>query len=319
MYKMCKKMFNRCFLFTLTIFAFSTLQAQKAISLEEIWKKNTFSARSVPGFSFQNDGRHYTRLDANKIVQYDLTTGSSTASLFDPATLNPNLGIDAYQFSADESKLILATAVEPIYRHSSRASFYVYDRNLKQLSPLFAEGKTMCSLCSRLRRGILYRVAGELGCNKIALGHHRDDILQTFFLNMFYGGKLKAMPPKLVSDGGDHMVIRPLAYVAEKDLERWAKVRQFPIIPCTLCGSQDGLQRQVVGEMLREWEKKHPGRIENMFAAMQNVVPSHLMDHTKFDFKNLKSTGVSSEDGDKAFDHEEFPMATLPGMQVVSL
>jgi len=182
-----------------------------------------------------------------------------------------------------------------------------------------AEGKTMCSLCSRLRRGILYRVAGELGCNKIALGHHRDDILQTFFLNMFYGGKLKAMPPKLVSDGGDHMVIRPLAYVAEKDLERWAKVRQFPIIPCTLCGSQDGLQRQVVGEMLREWEKKHPGRIENMFAAMQNVVPSHLMDHTKFDFKSLVTTGVASEDGDKAFDHEEFPMASLPGMQVVSL
>ena len=182
-----------------------------------------------------------------------------------------------------------------------------------------AEGKTMCSLCSRLRRGILYRVAGELGCNKIALGHHRDDILQTFFLNMFFGGKLKAMPPKLASDGGDHMVIRPLAYVAEKDLERWSKVRQFPIIPCTLCGSQDGLQRQVVGEMLREWEKKHPGRIENMFAALQNVVPSHLMDHTKFDFKNLKRTGVASEDGDKAFDHEEFPMASLPGMQVVSL
>jgi tRNA 2-thiocytidine biosynthesis protein TtcA len=182
-----------------------------------------------------------------------------------------------------------------------------------------AEGKTMCSLCSRLRRGILYRVAGELGCNKIALGHHRDDILQTFFLNMFFGGKLKAMPPKLVSDGGDHMVIRPLAYVAEKDLERWSKVRQFPIIPCTLCGSQDGLQRQVVGEMLREWEKKFPGRIENMFAAMQNVVPSHLMDHTKFDFKNLVTTGVASDEGDKAFDHEEFPMPTLPGLQVVTL
>jgi tRNA 2-thiocytidine biosynthesis protein TtcA len=115
------------------------------------------------------------------------------------------------------------------------------------------------------------------------------------------------------------MVIRPLAYVAEKDLERWSKVRQFPIIPCTLCGSQDGLQRQVVGEMLREWEKKHPGRIENMFAALQNVVPSHLMDHTKFDFKSLVTTGVASEDGDKAFDHEEFPMASLPGMQVVSL
>ena len=181
------------------------------------------------------------------------------------------------------------------------------------------EGKTMCSLCSRLRRGILYRVADELGCNKIALGHHRDDILQTFFLNMFFGGKLKSMPPKLVSDGGDHMVIRPLAYVAEKDLVRWAAYRQFPIIPCTLCGSQDGLQRQVVGEMLREWEKKFPGRIENMFAALQNVVPSHLLDHSKFDFKNLVATGEAFEDGDTAFDRKEFPAQALPGLQVVSL
>ena len=181
------------------------------------------------------------------------------------------------------------------------------------------EGKTMCSLCSRLRRGILYRVAGELDCNKIALGHHRDDILQTFFLNMFFGGKLKSMPPKLVSDGGDHMVIRPLAYVAEKDLVRWAAYRQFPIIPCTLCGSQDGLQRQVVGEMLREWEKKFPGRIENMFAALQNVVPSHLLDHSKFDFKNLVATGEAFEDGDTAFDREEFSAPSLPSLQVVSL
>ena len=181
------------------------------------------------------------------------------------------------------------------------------------------EGKTMCSLCSRLRRGILYRVADELKITKIALGHHRDDMLHTFFLNMFFGGKLKGMPPKLVTDKGDHIVIRPLANVAEKDLIRWAEHRQFPIIPCSLCGSQENLQRQVVGNMLRDWQKKHPGRIENMFAALQNVVPSHLMDHTKFDFKSLVTTGVASEDGDKAFDHEEFPMATLPGMQVVSL
>ena len=181
------------------------------------------------------------------------------------------------------------------------------------------EGKTMCSLCSRLRRGILYRVAGELGCNKIALGHHRDDILQTFFLNMFFGGKLKSMPPKLVSDNGEFVVIRPLAYVAEKDLVRWAQHRAFPIIPCTLCGSQDNLQRQLVGEMLRDWEKKHPGRIENMFAALQNVVPSHLLDHAQFDFKHLVPTGVASEDGDKAFDHEEFAPANLPQVQVVTL
>jgi len=183
-----------------------------------------------------------------------------------------------------------------------------------------APGKTMCSLCSRLRRGILYRVADELGATRIALGHHRDDMLQTFFLNMFFGGKLKGMPPKLVSDDGRHMVIRPLAYVAEKDLIRWAEHRQFPIIPCTLCGSQENLQRKQVGAMLREWEKKHPGRLETMFSALQNVVPSHLADGTLHDFRNLTATGVASEDGDKAFDAEEFPPASaLPGLQVVRL
>ncbi|HSV51684.1 MAG TPA: tRNA 2-thiocytidine(32) synthetase TtcA, partial [Burkholderiaceae bacterium] len=181
------------------------------------------------------------------------------------------------------------------------------------------EGKTMCSLCSRLRRGILYRVADELGATKIALGHHRDDMLQTFFLNMFFGGKLKGMPPKLVSDDGKHIVIRPLANVAEKDLARWAAHRQFPIIPCTLCGSQENLQRKHVAAMLQEWEKKHPGRTETMFSALQNVVPSHLMDGTRHDFKGLKATGVASADGDKAFDHEEFAPAVLPGLQVVKI
>ena len=182
-----------------------------------------------------------------------------------------------------------------------------------------APGKTMCSLCSRLRRGILYRVADELGATKIALGHHRDDILQTFFLNMFFGGKLKSMPPKLVSDDGRHMVIRPLAFVAERDLERWAVHRAFPIIPCTLCGSQDGLQRQQVGAMLREWEKKHPGRLDNMFNALQHTVPSHLLDASLFDFQGLKATGVPHPDGDTAFDATPLPSVGLPGVQVVSL
>jgi tRNA 2-thiocytidine biosynthesis protein TtcA len=181
------------------------------------------------------------------------------------------------------------------------------------------EGKTMCSLCSRLRRGILYRVARELKCNKLALGHHRDDMLQTFFLNMFFGGKLKGMPPKLVSDNGEFMVIRPLAYVAESDLIRWADHRQFPIIPCTLCGSQENLQRLQVGNMLREWQKKHPGRIENMFAALQNVVPSHLMDPKLHGFKDLKITGIESDDGDKAFDEESFSEPSLPGIQVIAM
>jgi tRNA 2-thiocytidine biosynthesis protein TtcA len=169
------------------------------------------------------------------------------------------------------------------------------------------EGKTTCSLCSRLRRGILYSVARRLGCNKIALGHHRDDILQTLMLNMFFGGKLKGMPAKLASDNGEFIVIRPLAYVPEKDLVRWAAHRQFPIIPCNLCGSQDNLQRQMVGDMLRDWERKHPGRIENMFTALQNVVPSHLMDATLHDFRHLQATGVADAQGDKAFDEDAFP------------
>jgi tRNA 2-thiocytidine biosynthesis protein TtcA len=187
------------------------------------------------------------------------------------------------------------------------------------------EGKTMCSLCSRLRRGILYRVADEIKATKIALGHHRDDMLQTFFLNMFFGGKLKGMPPKLVSDDGGHVVIRPLANVAEKDLIRWAQHRAFPIIPCTLCGSQENLQRKQIGNMLRDWEKQYPGRIESMFTALQNVVPSHLMDTQRFDFKNVKATGVADAQGDKAFDPEPIAMpvtmsatSTLSGLQIVT-
>ena len=169
------------------------------------------------------------------------------------------------------------------------------------------EGKTMCSLCSRLRRGILYRVAKELGATKIALGHHRDDMLQTLFLNMFFGGKLKGMPAKLVSDNGEFMVIRPLAYVPEKDLIRWAEHRQFPIIPCTLCGSQENLQRKQIGNLLRDWDKQFPGRLENMLTALQNVVPSHLMDRKLFPFESIEATGVADEDGDKAFDDEPVP------------
>jgi len=209
--------------------------------------------------------------------------------------------------------------VLPQYLQQLGVPFHIENQDTYSIvKRLIPEGKTLCSLCSRLRRGILYRVADELGATKIALGHHRDDILQTFFLNMFFGGKLKGMPPKLVSDDGRHIVIRPMAQVAEKDLVRWAAHREFPIIPCTLCGSQTNLQRKQVSRMLHDWEKQHPGRIESMFTALQNVVPSHLMDGTHHDFKSLKMTGVASEDGDKAFDAEEFSAPpSPPALQVV--
>ncbi|QNP50017.1 tRNA 2-thiocytidine(32) synthetase TtcA [Diaphorobacter aerolatus] len=183
------------------------------------------------------------------------------------------------------------------------------------------EGKTTCGLCSRLRRAILYSVADKLGCTKVALGHHRDDIVQTLMLNMFYGGRMKGMPPKLVSDDGKHVVIRPMAYVPEKDTIRWAQYQQFPIIPCNLCGSQDGLQRVAVGEMLREWDKKFPGRIESMFRAMGNIVTTHMMDPELHDFKNARATGIADPDGDMAFDPEEMPVAPAfaGGVQVVQL
>ena len=164
------------------------------------------------------------------------------------------------------------------------------------------EGATMCSLCSRLRRGALYRVASEIRATKIALGHHRDDVLATFFLNLFFGGKLKTMPPKLVSDDGRHVVIRPLVYVRERDLARYANLQAFPIIPCNLCGSQQHLQRRQVAEMLRDWEKKHPGRIESIHNALATVVPSHLMDRALFDFAAVRATGRDEPDGDLGFD-----------------
>jgi len=169
------------------------------------------------------------------------------------------------------------------------------------------EGKTTCSLCSRLRRGILYRTAKELGATKIALGHHRDDMVETMFLNMFYGGKMKSMPPKLISDNGEHIVIRPLAYCREKDIEKYAVAREFPIIPCNLCGSQDGLQRQVVKEMLQDWDKRFPGRIETMFQAMQNIVPSHMIDKNLFDFAAVSKERDAEFSGDTAFDKESVP------------
>ncbi|WP_415151397.1 tRNA 2-thiocytidine(32) synthetase TtcA [Piscinibacter sp.] len=205
--------------------------------------------------------------------------------------------------------------VLPEYLRSRGVPFHIENQDTYSIvKRLIPEGQTMCSLCSRLRRGILYRVAGELGATKIALGHHRDDMLQTLFMNMFFGSRLKGMPPKLVSDDGRNIVIRPLAYVAETDLERWAEHRAFPIIPCSLCGNQENLQRVQMKKMLREWERQHPGRLDNIFTAMGNIVPSHMMDRKLYPFATLQTTGVVNPEGDRAFDEDEdcAPSAAQP-------
>ena len=192
---------------------------------------------------------------------------------------------DLVAVNLDQKQPGFPAHVLPEYLRSRGVEFRIAEQDtysvVKRVIP---EGQTMCSLCSRLRRGVLYRVAAELGATKIALGHHRDDILATFFLNLFHGGQLKAMPAKLRSDDGRHVVIRPLAYVAEADLVEFSKQRNFPIIPCTLCGSQENLQRKLIGQMLAEWERNHPGRIESMLRALGEVRPSHLLDRKLFDF-----------------------------------
>ena len=178
-------------------------------------------------------------------------------------------------------------------------------------------GKTTCSLCSRLRRGIIYRAATEIGASRIALGHHRDDMLETLFLNMFFGGKIKAMPPKLVSDDGKHVVIRPLAYCTEADITRFACTMAFPIIPCNLCGSQENAQRKLIKGMLQNWARDFPGRIESLATALKNVVPSHLADPRLFDFVSLTQQTVV-EEGDTAFDPLELPQPSARTVQFLS-
>ena len=179
----------------------------------------------------------------------------------------------------------------PAYLEEVGVDFHILERDTYSIvKEIIPEGKTTCGLCSRLRRGSLYGFAEEIGATKIALGHHRDDILETLFLNMFFGGKMKSMPPKLLSDDGKHIVIRPLAYCKEKDIETFSVMKEYPIIPCNLCGSQENLQRQVVKDMLQKWEQEFPGRTETMFTAIQNVVPSHLADKELFDFKGLKQS-----------------------------
>ena len=223
----------------------------------------------------------------------------------------PPINFEIIAVNLDQKQPNFPAEILPNYLKILDIPFHIEEQDTYSIvKRVIPEGKTTCGLCSRLRRGILYRVADELGATKIALGHHRDDILETLMLNMFYAGKLKGMPPKLRSDDGKHIVIRPLAYVPEKLLERYAGDMNFPIIPCDLCGSQPNLQRQVMKEMLRDWEKKHPGRVENLFRAMHHIVPSHLMDTEAFDFQNLEIstelTGIAARSaGDKAIDEAD--------------
>jgi len=215
------------------------------------------------------------------------------------------INFDIIAVNLDQKQPGFPAHILPEYLTARGVKFHIENQDTYSIvKRLIPEGKTTCSLCSRLRRGILYRVATELGATKIALGHHRDDILQTLFLNMFYGGKMKGMPAKLMSDDGKHIVIRPLAYVKEADLTRYAEEKQFPIIPCDLCGSQETLKRKEIRALLNDWEKKYPGRVESIFTSLSSVTPSHLMDRSQFGFTSLTPTGASDANGDIAFDEE---------------
>jgi tRNA 2-thiocytidine biosynthesis protein TtcA len=255
--------------------------------------------------------REFAMIEAGDRVMVCLSGGKDSYGLLDVLLRLKARGTGPFELIAvnlDQKQPGFPAEVLPRYLTQLGVPFHIETRDTYRIvKEKIPEGKTTCSLCSRLRRGILYRVARELGCNKIALGHHRDDILQTFFLNLFFGGKLKAMPPKLVTDSGEFIVIRPLCYVDERDLIRWAEYRAFPIIPCNLCGSQPNMQRRQVGDLIREWKKAHPGRVETMFTALQNIVPSHLLDGHLYDFKGLRATGVANPEGDVAFDEDHAP------------
>src|SRR5574339_167201 len=233
----------------------------------------------------------YAMIEAGDKVMVCLSGGKDSHGLLDILiglkTKSP-VPFDVIAVNLDQKQPGFPEHVLPEYLKSRGVDFHIVEQDtysvVKRVIP---EGQTMCSLCSRLRRGVLYRVASELGATKIALGHHRDDMVATLLMNMFFGARMKGMPPKLVSDDGRHVVIRPLAYVAESDLERWAAQRGFPIIPCNLCGSQVNLQRAQIKQMLREWERRYPGRIDNMAAAMGRITLSHLMDRNLYPFTTL--------------------------------
>jgi len=253
----------------------------------------------------------YAMIEPGDRVMVCLSGGKDSYAMLDILrTLRARapISFDIVAVNLDQKQPGFPEHVLPDYLRSIGVPFHIETQDTYSIvRRLIPEGKTTCSLCSRLRRGVLYRVAKELGATKIALGHHRDDILGTFFLNLFYGGRIKSMPPKLMSDDGQHIVIRPLTYIPEDDLARFALDKRFPIIPCNLCGSQENLKRKEVKKMIAEWEKRNPGRTENVFRALARVTPSHLLDREWFDFAGLRATGAPDPEGDTAFDDLPLP------------
>ena len=278
----------------------SGVQRKQSVDLNKLDKRlHRLVGRAIADFNM---------IEAGDKVMVCVSGGKDSHALLD-ILLNMRkrapVPFDIVAVNLDQKQPGFPEHVLPEYLAQRGVPFHIEERDTYSIvKRLIPEGKTMCSLCSRLRRGILYRVAGELGATKIALGHHRDDMLQTLFMNMFFGARMKGMPAKLVSDDGKNIVIRPLAYVAESDLERWAAYRHFPIIPCLLCGSQENLQRVQIKRMLQQWERDFPGRVDNLFAAMGNITPSHLMDRNLYPFAALKTSGVAEPGGDRAFDDD---------------
>ncbi|NIR32172.1 MAG: tRNA 2-thiocytidine(32) synthetase TtcA [Gammaproteobacteria bacterium] len=252
----------------------------------------------------RNVGRaieHYRMIEEGDKVMVCLSGGKDSHTLLDileNLRRSAPVRFEILAVNLDQKQPGFPQDVLPDYLRRRGIAFHILEQDTySTVKRVIPQGKTMCGLCSRLRRGALYRFAGEHAITKIALGHHRDDLIETLFLNMFFGGALKSMPPKLLSDDGRHVVIRPLAYCRERDVEAYAAIRKFPIIPCNLCGSQEHLQRKAVKDMLRGWERTHPGRLDAIFASLQNVAPSHLADRGLVDFESLGSARRASARG----------------------